>query len=212
MIPDADDRIQLPPTLVDFDNVVGITGQAHDNYPAGSQQPRWDWMRSYLIGLLANQSSNDPPTQYRIGTIWYNRIKSAFEVWNGSAWISLADVIVTAETTTTITTLTQSLTALEQKTLAIQPRMTFSGHCEGVNVSHIPIPSTVQTALTNIASLVRPLVYINGRLADPRSCAFDNSCPSQINLSGTVRLQVNDVFTVVIERFDVFLNNEVITV
>lgn len=212
MVTDKDDRIQLPPTLVDFDNVVGITGQLHDNFPAGGQQPRYDWMRSFLIGLLACQSSNDPPTQYRIGTPWYNRIKKGYFTWNGTAWVSLSEVIIVSEDSSGTISLATSLALIQQKLLSIQPRLTFSGYCTNPNVVTIPIPSTAQSAIVDIGNLLRPLVYINGHLIDPRLCAFNTSCPSLIILSGTAKLQVGDKFTVIIERFDVFISEDVIAI
>ena len=56
-----DNRLQFPPTLIDFVNVVGETGQAHDNFPEPGQA-RYDWMRMAIIGLLSLQSSALPPT------------------------------------------------------------------------------------------------------------------------------------------------------
>jgi hypothetical protein len=102
------------------------------------------------------------------------------------------------------------LTNVEQKLLAILPRMTFSGYCTSANKTNIPIPSTVQTALTNIAASLRPTVYINGGLVDPRKCVFNSGCPSEIVLSGGVKLQIGDTFTVVIERFDTFITADVV--
>jgi len=211
MITDHDNRLQFPPTLIDFDNVVGITGQTHDTYPSAGSQPRYDYQRMMHIALLACQSSNNPPTQFRIGTLWYCRSKKSYFVWNGTAWVSLTEAIAVSEDSSgVVTSLATLLTNIEQKLLAILPRMTFSGYCTSANKTNIPIPSTVQTALTNIAASLRPTVYINGGLVDPRKCVFNSGCPSEIVLSGGVKLQIGDTFTVVIERFDTFITADVV--
>lgn len=208
-IPDNDNRIQLPPTIVDFDNVVGITGQAHDTFPAAGQQPRYDWMRLFLIGLLSLQSSNEPPTQYRVGTPWFNREKSVIYVWDGSAWVSLASFIAVSEDSSGVVTLLQKLAEIDEKVSTIQPRFTYSGVALGTTTD-IPIPDEVGTALGDNPADLRPLVYINGALVDPRKSNFVAGCPSKIELSGGAQLTENDTFTVIIERFDVFVQDNVI--
>ena len=90
------------------------------------------------------------------------------------------------------------------------PRSHTLSYCTSANKTNIPIPSTVQTALTNIAVSLRPTVYINGGLVDPRKCTFNSGCPSEIVLSGGVKLQPGDIFTVVIERFDTFITEDVV--
>lgn len=98
-----DDRINLQPPLINFDLDVGTTGQAHDIFPEPGQA-RFDWMRSYLIGLLSHQSSFNEPIEYRIGTVWFNLNNRAFEyrtpgtspiiTTEGEAWTGLADGIL----------------------------------------------------------------------------------------------------------------------
>lgn len=93
-----DDRINLQPPLVDF-SVVGTTGQAHDTFPAPGPA-RFDWMRSYLIGLLSNQSSFTEPIEFRLGTIWFNLNDASFKYRAGAThpiilnegdnWLSLS--------------------------------------------------------------------------------------------------------------------------
>ena len=133
-----DNRIQFPPTLIDFVNVVGETGQAHDNFPAPGQQARYDWARLYWLGLLANQSSKYPPTQYRVGTLWYDRSSSVdiIRVWTGVSWQSLGDIIqVGVDIHSNPVTLTMQMAAVSQKLLAVQPRLTFSGYSINKNVT-----------------------------------------------------------------------------
>lgn len=78
-----DDRINLQPPLIDFDTTVGTTGQAHDEFPKPGQA-RYDWMRSYLIGLLSNQSAFCEPIEFRLGTIWFDLNVSSFKYRAGS--------------------------------------------------------------------------------------------------------------------------------
>lgn len=78
-----DDRINLQPTLIDFDTTVGTTGQAHDEFPKPGQA-RYDWMRSYLIGLLSNQSAFCEPIEFRLGTMWFDLNVSSFKYRAGT--------------------------------------------------------------------------------------------------------------------------------
>ena len=96
-----DDRINLQPPLVDF-SLVGTTGQAHDTFPAPGQA-RYDWMRSYLIGLLSHQSSFEEPIEFRLGTTWFDLNTSSFKyragatqpiiLNEGDSWLSLSNGI-----------------------------------------------------------------------------------------------------------------------
>ena len=91
-----DNRIKFPATAIDF-NEVGVTGQDHDNYPAGSQQARYDWMRMVIIGLLSCQSSDAEPTQYRDGTWWFDLTTLSMKIRIGEAWEPAAKVLALAE-------------------------------------------------------------------------------------------------------------------
>lgn len=94
-----DDRINLQPPLIDFTNDVGTTGQAHDTFPEPGQA-RFDWMRSYLIGLLSNQSAFCEPIEFRIGTIWFDLNNASYKyragatnpilLNEGDSWLSLS--------------------------------------------------------------------------------------------------------------------------
>ena len=77
-----DDRINLQPPLVDFSE-VGTTGQAHDEFPKPGPA-RFDHMRSYLIGLLSNQSAFCEPIEFRVGTLWFDLNISGFKYRAGS--------------------------------------------------------------------------------------------------------------------------------
>jgi hypothetical protein len=236
-IPESDNRIQFPPTLIDFDNQVGVTGQFHDNYPAPGQQPRYDWLRCYLLALLSLQSSTEPPTQYRTGTLWYDKDRDVIKIWDGTAWVSISNVIEVSEIATSAAstsplTLTEWYSQAQEKLLSIQPRVTFSGISSADDVTRIPVPDSVQALISGIASLLRPIVFIrpkreirvseecethtatllenNSVLVDPRECKFSDGCPNYIELLGSDVLNTGDKFTVIIERFDLFVTETVV--
>lgn len=210
-VSDRDNRMQFPPTLIDFDNQVGVTGQDHDNYPSPGQQPRYDWLRCTLIALLAHQSSVDRPTQYRIGTIWYNRTDMAFEVYNGTEWVPISESIVLRnDSYDNPTTLQQFYEQVTDKIGNISKRFTFSGVVTTAGgASSIPIPSSIVTELSVNPSIYKPLVYDNGVLIDPRSCELAVGCPNTVNLLYSVKITYGHRFTVIIENFDIFSSDTV---
>lgn len=212
MATSGDARIAFPPTSVDFAAVVGETGQDHDNFPAAGQQPRYDWMRLYLIGLLAHQASDEPPTQYRLGTVWYNTVKRAFFVFDGEGWVSLSSAIaMTEQSDGSVLSLADWFTAAQAKLDAIQPRIAYNGYSANDNVTKIPIPTTIQELLVDgVADLVHPLVYIDGVLVDPRNTKFNASCPTQVELLNGVNIDQDQRFTVIIESFAVIEQADVI--
>ena len=136
-------------------------------------------------------------------------------VWTGVSWQSLGDIIqVGTDIHGNPITLTMQMATVSQKLLAVQPRLTFSGYSINKNVVQIPVPQTIIDAIGSLAStvppLLQPIVYINGLLVDPRNSSFVPTCPSLITLSGGVKLNVNDRFTVIIEHFDTSLPEDVI--
>ena len=209
-ISETDNRINFPPTLVDFDNVVGITGQPHDNIPAPGQQPRYDWARIYWLGLLANQSSFSPPNgvdgQYRTGTLWFNRNTLSFEVWNGTSWISISNAIQLNSSGNY--SLQQFYNDTINNLKAITKKFTFSGITTSFTTTIIPVPTNISSVISADISIYFPLVYINGSLVDPRNCQISGPGTS-INLLSGVVLNQNDRFTVIIDHFDVFDANTV---
>jgi len=90
-------RIRFPAPKIDFAADVGTTGQDHDTYPAADTQPRFDWMRMNLIGLLANQASFDEPTQFRNGTLWYDLNELALKIRKDDEWVPAGDGILVAD-------------------------------------------------------------------------------------------------------------------
>jgi hypothetical protein len=94
-LPDNRIRLQAPP--IDFEDDVGNTGQDHDDYPDPGQA-RYDWMRMYLIGLLANQASFNEPVNYRKGTPWFDLNTMTLKIRTGegvagTTWSDFSDVI-----------------------------------------------------------------------------------------------------------------------
>lgn len=209
MATEYDNRIKYPPTLIDFFNDVGITGQDHDNFPAPGQA-RYDTMRLELIGLLSCQSSFDPPTQYRTGTIWFNRTKQAYYCWNGSAWVSPSELILVEDDSGGTVSLQQWHDAIQDKLSKLFTKHTFSGRSSINNVTLIPVPLAIQSVISSLLDYLRPIVYVNGKLLDPRLCALTSSCPVSVILDSTVKLQAGDKFTVMIDRFDEFVIEDVI--
>lgn len=207
---DEDNRIQLPPTPVDF-SVFGTTGQAHDTFPAPGQQPRYDWMRAVLIGLLANQASSDEPTQFRTGTLWYNKSTDAIMVYNGTEWANLAAAILLKLTDESEEgeTLTEFYRSTMDRLSSVYPRYTYSGVISTAAPTYLPVPESISTPLAAYVSVLRPIIWVNGLLIDPRLYDLTTNCPCIINLSPTFILSVNDKFTVVIERFDGFASEDV---
>lgn len=115
-----DNRIKFPATAIDFSE-VGVTGQDHDNYPAGSQQARYDWMRMVIIGLLSCQSSAIEPTQYRDGTWWFDLSTLSMKIRVGEAWEPAAKVLALAEGVS-LYEFYQDYLALKQRVIILEQR------------------------------------------------------------------------------------------
>lgn len=205
-IPEKDNRIQFPPTPVDFDNTVGVADQAHDTYPIGGQQPRFDWMRSVIIGLLSQQSSTQPPTQFRTGTPWFNKTTKLISIWSGTAWEPLSKYIDIGGIN-----LFDFYDAIRDKIDSINPISTFSGRCAAVKSVSIKVPDSINSSICELNNM-RALVYKNGLLIDPRKSILSGSCPLFISLDQTEALHQGDVFTVVIQPIENFVNDEVVVV
>ena len=106
--------------------------------------------------------------------------------------------------------LTQFFNWAVKKLKTLLPKFTFSGMVLGNNVFRIPVPSSIQEAMTGKAELFRPLVYVNGLLLDPRLTSFPNGCPIYISIDQSIKLYDGDRFTVIIEHFDIFLEDQII--
>ena len=206
---DIDNRIALPPTLIDF-ALVGTTGQEHDDFPAPAQQPRYDWMRLYLIGLLSNQSATERPTQFRTGTIFYNKSTGAFEYNDGTDWQDIADgIILDGSDTDNIVTLASFFAEATEQLASIRPRVTWSGNVLENNITKIAIPDSAKDVIDGLCDDVHPLVYRNGALISPNSTRFAAACPSSVELIGGETLDRGDTYIVIVERVDLLVPGNV---
>jgi hypothetical protein len=189
-----DNRVRLTAPKINFATDVGETGQDHDNYPPPQGQARFDHLRMYLIGLLAQQSSYNPPTQYRDGTTWFDLNDGTIKIRMGDTWHQLADAISVAQNGGVSTQSLSEFTAFVQQTLPnITPDIVYNGISINNNVTVLPIPESLRAS---IGSQSRPFVYVNGVLLDPRNTSLQPvTSPAQINIVGTT-LNVGDTFTV----------------
>ena len=185
-----DNRIRLPGPLINFAVDVGLTGQEHDNYPAPGQA-RYDHLRIFLQGLLAQQSSASEPTQYREGTPWLDTSQDPpqLKIRVGAAWQPYA-VAISLGAGTDKLSLLDWFAAVQPLLAAIAPDVTFSGTAGGP-VAQIIVPGPLRPSLTSSS---RPFVYSNGILLDPRQTILE----SGVVLLGVNRLKAGDRFTVLI--------------
>ena len=194
MIPD--NRLRFPSSLIDFTVDVGLSGQDHESFPAPGAQPRWDWFLIYFIGLLANQSSYDEPTQYRDGSLWFDLNNLTLKVYRNGAWAGLAESIELQTVAGTLTTLHSWYSLVNSQLSGAAPEATFSGYCITDGKTEIPVPVTIQGAIDMVRT--RPFVYINGLLVDPRSVEYFTA--TTVALKNDIVLNDGDRFTVVIKN------------
>lgn len=192
-----DCRIQFPPTAVNFNN-VGSTGQPHDDYPSAGQA-RFDWMRMTLIGLLAHQSSIDPPTNYRQGTIWYCLADEYFKYFKNDTegFVDLSHAI-----RITIGDRHMSLNEwanyIENAVLDTGGMAVWSGTASGATYN-MQVPSSAATVAQRSNSY--PILYKNGEMIDPKLTSF-NGARTIISLRGDAVLNYGDDYIMTIQRVD----------
>jgi hypothetical protein len=186
-----DYRIRLDPTEIDFEADVGTSGQEHDEYPSPNSPARYDWMRSYLIGLLTLQASYGHPKQYREGTLWANLNTNCVEIYSDSAWRQLAECVQLDESLS----LAQWYEQVKTTLAAIGPDVVFNGTVTANGVTNIPIPAILREHVTPTA---RCFLYVDGVLADPRMCLVHQSTPpTAIELNG-FSLSRGSIFTAIL--------------
>ncbi|MDP1711960.1 MAG: hypothetical protein Q8K86_05835 [Candidatus Nanopelagicaceae bacterium] len=189
-----DNRVRYPAPKIDFVGEVGETGQPHDDYPAPGQA-RYDWQRMMCIAALAQQSSFEEPTNFRVGTPWFDLNDMTLKIRTGTGvagteWSNYAAVLGLG---TGVTLADWYLTASSQL-LDVHPEITYGGRAVAVSLE-IPIPASVRTA---VIAETRAFVWVNGLLRDPRQTTVDpGTCPTKINLVD--QLDVGDVFTVLLK-------------
>lgn len=191
-----DNRIRFDAPLIDFVNTVGVTGQAHDDYPMPDSQARFDHLRIFLIGLLSSQSSANPPTQYRDGTWWFDLNTNTIKIRSNDQWVNLSSAIkLDLNVDNSVLSLQDWYDSASSIIKSFQTDILFRYNITSSNISSLPIPSNLQNKITpgSIA-----LVYVNGILLDPFVTTIEPELsPSLINLP--YQLTVGDLVTVIIK-------------
>jgi hypothetical protein len=203
-----DNRIQLPTDEINFQD-VGFTGQDHDNYAQPGSLTRYDWARMLFIGLLANQSSNDNPEEFRPGTMWFDFNTMEFKsfiapdagcttgVVAGEDFDVLMVGLAAALSSPTDQSLEQWSESIQEKIDNYLPTGLFSGVAQ-VNSDVINLPKSVQSISIQPN---KPYLYKNGKLIDPNLTSFnDGACPVCVKLSDQAVLSPGDKFTVIIQK------------
>lgn len=205
-----DNRIRFPSPRVDFDTDVGITGQDHDTYPAPGQQPRYDWMRLFLIGLLSSQASASEPTEYRNGSLWFDLSENVMKVRSANAWVNIANAIKLDDdsdgTPVTLANIYDTIKSL----LGYKPTANFSGHSTQDGITSIQIPTSLRAAA---GAGSRPFIWVDGVLIDPRNCEYVGGTePVSIRLTGGNTIDNGQTFTVLMVAIDTayFSSDEVV--
>jgi len=190
-----DNRIRLDQTPVDF-TVTDNVDQLHSSYPSPNNQSRYDQMRSYLIGLLSNQSSDSDsePFEKRIGTFWFNKTLQMLLLFDGSKFDALSKFISINEGEDN---LQDSLDNINSMLAYVGPKVVWSGIFNTDEVDSIPIPKEYWD-YAKISGMI-PFVYIQGLLIDPRKTTINPQTPQQIDLIG-VNAKPKQTFTVILEK------------
>lgn len=187
-----DNRIRLSSALIDFTNDVGVTGQDHDNYPAPNSQARYDHFRMFLIGLLANQSSENEPTQYREGTLWFDLNDNTLKINVNGDWLGLANTLNLGGQT-----LQQWFESANSIITSATPEIVYNVNVTANGVTQLDIPASL---VDKVAPDSRCFIYQNGLLLDPRNTTIVGAPPPpRISIANTT-LSANDKLTVVIKR------------
>jgi hypothetical protein len=210
---DGDNRIRLDQTPVDF-SVADYVPELHSNYPAPNTQARYDQARSYLIGLLSNQSSDStkPPFEKREGTLWYQKDTGFLTIFNKTNFDLLANHIgieapVAGTDQTTVVSLSSLLDQIRATLQFVGPKVVFCAVVGyGQNDNSIQIPDSLQgyAAVPNMQAMV----YADGKLVDPRLTTMDFSIPDApgfIRVHSGFLLKPAMKLTIVIEHVDAIL-------
>ena len=192
-----DYRIRFPAPLIDFAVDVGLTGQAHDNYPEAGAQARFDHLRLYLIGLLSNQASSITPTEYSEGTIWFDLSENYFKTFNDNKWRDIADNIVLRNGTDAVSLSDwyQNQASIILNSLA--PEVVFGGRCSTSGLTRIPVPADLSKY---IKSDSRVFLTVNGMAIDSREVRFIQVGIQKIIDISPSEFDAGDVFFVSIRR------------
>lgn len=193
-----DYRIRFPAPLIDFAVDVGLTGQAHDNYPAPGTQARYDHLRLYLIGLLTHQASFQSPQEYSEGTIWFDLNVNAYKTYFNNQWQDVANAIILTSDNRSITLADwyENEATIILKSLA--PEVVFGGRSTVSGIFRIPIPANMY-----------PYIFIDSRIfmtvnsthnLDPREVSIITVGSQKFIDISPNELEANDLFYVSIRR------------
>lgn len=187
MAEEFDNRIKLQSQLIDFVNDVGVTGQDHDTFPDAGQSPRYDWMRSFLDGILSMQSSFEEPTEKRHGTLWFDRNKRLIKAWNGDKFVGLAEFISVSNI--------NLLDLFSKINLKLTNRITmvYNAIVETSSML-IPIPQKISEELVNKVDEFLVLVFANGKLINPGVVSITIGAPVEVQLSEPVSGNITVIF------------------
>jgi hypothetical protein len=151
-----------------------------------------------LIGLLAQQASFQPPTQFRDGSPWFDLNTFTLKIRLGTEWVPYAHVLglTDPDQDGKVVTLADWYTAVQDVLKGLSPEVVFSGKCNANGIDAVSIPASVRSSL-NAES--RVFLYINGSLVDPHNCSLIGNPPTTLKLSN-LSLSQGDTFVVIIRR------------
>lgn len=194
-MPLPDSRIRLQSSKIDFTTAFGVSGLDVESFPGPNQQPRYDWMRSVLLGLLSNQASVDEPDQRRDGTLWFDLNDPALKIFSESDWTGIASVIKLDEDDDGEPITLADVYSTMQTLVGNKPTAFFGGSSGTDGATSIPIPAALRVAG---GSGSRPFVFVDGALLDPRLCQYVGSpTPTSIKLTGGLTIDSGQSFSVV---------------
>jgi len=163
-------------------------------------------MRMVVIGLLANQSSEEEPLNYKIGSLWMNLNDYFFKYFDGEEFSELAKAIRIGDTS-----LEEWSEIVEETVGKVTEAASFTGVSQANNVTEIDIPDSALAAASY--SNNHPTLYKNDLLVDPRLTDFNidkNKVLLLDNEIGVVKLAKNDRYTVLINRLDTVVPETVV--
>jgi hypothetical protein len=210
-MPAPDYRIRFQSPLIDFDTQVGNESQDIDQYPSPYSQARYDHMRMVLLGLLAQQASSSPPTQFRNGTPWFDLNSETIKIRRQDEWVSLSEAIRLEEISGNEgpTTLQAWYDSVNGAIRSLQNELYFGGRIVSLGVDAIPIPLSIRKY---VGAGSRAFVYVNGMLVNPTLTPIDSvSNPTTIAIP-TEFAGANSIFSVLIKKIpnEKFLQEQIL--
>lgn len=195
-----DNRLRFPSTLIDFVQDVGIANQDHDNYPPPQGQARYDHMRMAIIALLSQQASYDEPTQFRVGSPWFDLNSMTLKIRTNDGWVNYSSVIPLGEPDSdgSYITLEEWYNKIDAAFSSLAQDAIFNGIATADGIIDVTIPDDLRQF---VYLDTRCLFYVNGLLIDPRNCSLIGN--STIRLLHPQSLNKDDQFTVILKRIPI---------